>query len=418
MFHTSRPGRIVAATHLANLLSELKDAPAISPQSVFDYVYFHVIPSPSTLYRGVYKLQAGHTACYDEKGPSVRRHFAPDFSKDPPMSLDRQSVELVDKIQSAVQRSLVPNISHGAFLSGGLDSSTVAGMLARTSEDARVPTFSIGFDADGYDEIKYARIAANHFGTASHEYYVTPGDVASSIRDIVTAFDEPFGNSSVVPVYFCAKLARENGVQRLLAGDGGDELFAGNGRYAKQLLLSVTFRCRPGFALGYWNPYWSLRLARTPGLAKIANYASQARIGLPDRLQSYNYLHRHAPADVFTMDFLSQVDTASPLQGLREEYDVHPEADPVDRMWFLDWKFTLHDNDLVKVNAACGFAGVDVAYPMIDPELVRFSSSIPGAVKLKGGQLRWFYKHSFKNFLPRALSISPSMVSACLLVSG
>src|SRR6185436_7996996 len=121
----------------------------------------------------------------------------------------------------------------GTFLSGGTDSSTIAGMLGEvTGEPAR--TYSIGFEAQGYDEMAYARIAARHFGTRHHEYYVTPADVADAIPRIAAVHDQPFGNSSAVPTYYCAKLAKEDGVDTLLGGDGGDELFGGNERYAKQ----------------------------------------------------------------------------------------------------------------------------------------------------------------------------------------
>src|SRR4029453_16815832 len=139
--------------------------------------------------------------------------------------------EFISLLQAAV-RDASEHARSGAFLSGGTDSSTVSGMLARAS-DAPAPTFSIGFDVPGYDEMAYARIAARHFGCEQHEYYVTPGDVVDAVPRIAASYDQPFGNASAIPTYYCAKLARESGISRLLAGDGGDELFGGNERYAK-----------------------------------------------------------------------------------------------------------------------------------------------------------------------------------------
>src|SRR5262249_16699723 len=128
--------------------------------------------------------------------------------------------------------------SVGTFLSGGTDSSTVAGMLGEvTGQPAR--TYSIGFDAQGYDEMAYARIAARHFNTRHNEYYVTSDDVVSAIPQIAAVHDQPFGNASAVPTFYCAKLARDDGVDVLLGGDGGDELFGGNDRYATQYLYSL-----------------------------------------------------------------------------------------------------------------------------------------------------------------------------------
>ena len=125
----------------------------------------------------------------------------------------------------------------GCFLSGGTDSSTVAGTLKQVTGSAA--TFSIGFDAAGYDEMDYARIAAKHFGTDHHEHYVTPAELVSAIPKVAAHYDQPFGNSSAVPAYICATVARDHGVRKLLAGDGGDELFGGNTRYAKQKIFEA-----------------------------------------------------------------------------------------------------------------------------------------------------------------------------------
>jgi asparagine synthase (glutamine-hydrolysing) len=124
----------------------------------------------------------------------------------------------------------------GAFLSGGTDSSTVAGMLCQVTGKP-APVYSIGFDAEGYDEMEYARIAARHFGCEHHEYYVTPDDLVSSIQGVAQHHDQPFGNSSALPAYYCAQIAQADGCTKMLAGDGGDELFGGNSRYAMQRLF-------------------------------------------------------------------------------------------------------------------------------------------------------------------------------------
>src|SRR5690606_25556836 len=120
-----------------------------------------------------------------------------------------------------VERCLDSAGNVGSFLSGGLDSSTVTGMLAELSE-RQAPAFAIGFAADGYDEMAFARITARHFGVTLNEYYVTPQDVVDALPAIATSYDEPFGNSSALPAYFCARMAKVHGMDTLLAGDGGD----------------------------------------------------------------------------------------------------------------------------------------------------------------------------------------------------
>ena len=138
-------------------------------------------------------------------------------------------------IRLAVGTSIGARQDVGAFLSGGLDSSTVAGVAAAALPG--IPTVTMGFDAAGYDEMEYARIASRHFKTTPLEYYVTPEDVVGTLPAIAAAFSEPFGNSSAAAAYHCARIAKEEGIGLLLAGDGGDEIFGGNDRYARQLVF-------------------------------------------------------------------------------------------------------------------------------------------------------------------------------------
>ena len=138
-----------------------------------------------------------------------------------------------------------------------------------------------------------------------------------------------------------------------------------------------------------------------PLAAKAQSYIAQANTPLPDRLQSYNFLHRHAAAEIFPDEVLRAVDTALPLDLLRSIYQRPEPASSLNRMLYLDWQITLADNDLRKVSHMCALAGVDVVYPMLDDELVEFSCEVPSAWKIKGNDLRHFYKESLKGWLPR-----------------
>jgi asparagine synthase (glutamine-hydrolysing) len=263
----------------------------------------------------------------------------------------------------------------------------------------------MGFDAAGYDEMEFARIASRHFKTMPLEYYVTPDDVLSTLPEIAAAFPEPFGNSSAAAVYHCARIAREHGIDLLLAGDGGDELFGGNERYAKQLVFERYSRVPRPVRSALLEPLVNAagRVTRAFPIGKAVSYIEQANVPLPDRLQTYNFLHRHGPSEVFAHEFLEQMDASRPLRLLRDEYGLPDTRDAVNRMLFVDWKFTLHDNDLVKVNAMCQLAGVEVAYPMLDQSIVDFSLRLPASWKVRNGQLRWFYKRAMRDFLPRQI---------------
>ena len=212
---------------------ELADSTSeIDPQAIFDYLYFHVIPSPRTIFKGIFRLPPGHCAVFENGSLSVSPYWVPEFSElEKPSFVDLRT-EFRQLLRNAVARQLDGG-KPGCFLSGGTDSSTVAGMIGEVSGQ-QAATYSIGFEAEGYDEMEYARIAARHFKTEHHEYYVTPDDLVRSIPSVAQYYDQPFGNSSALPAYYCAKMAREDGVSKILAGDGGDELFGGNTRYAKQ----------------------------------------------------------------------------------------------------------------------------------------------------------------------------------------
>jgi asparagine synthase (glutamine-hydrolysing) len=394
--------RLCVASRAADAVPQGRASLSLDPAALYAYVYFHHVPSPLCIYRGVAKLPRAHSLRIRRGNVEVRRYHLENFDEGAVARQEPAAEELMARLRAAVGRAMQGTSAAGAFLSGGLDSSTVAGLMSERMGPGNAPSFSIGFDAAGYDEMRFARIAARHFGLRAHEHYLTPDEVLELAPPLLRATDEPFGNSSIAAAYRCALLARAAGVERLLAGDGGDELFAGNSRYAKQLAFerylrvpSPMRRCliEPLLApLGRWLP--------TSPLGKAARYVEQARMPLPDRLQSYNYLHRHDSVEVFERSFLESVDVTQPLRLWREEYAAPVQADIVNRMLFLDWAFTLHDNDLVKVNGACRAAGVQVAYPMLDHALVELACSLPGTTKMPGGELRGFYKRATRGLLP------------------
>jgi len=229
-----------------------------------------------------------------------------------------------------------------------------------------------------------------------HEYYVSPADVLNSIPLIAQTYDEPFGNASAVPSYYCAKFARERGMTRLLAGDGGDEIFAGNSRYAKQKLFDY-YRYLPNCAKAVIAPMAN----NLAFLGKLQSYIEQATINMPDRLETYNFLHRSPLLEFFSEEFLKQIDPEIPIANCRSTYNRANTDDLLKRMLHLDGKFTLADNDLRKVNRMCELAGVEVQYPMLQEDLVKFSAGIPSKWLMQGFELRSFYKKSMQNFLPK-----------------
>lgn len=374
---------------------------ALSPQAIHDYLFFHMVPSPETIFRGVSKIPPAHCAQYDNGRLTLTRYWQPDFTT-ASSSESALALQLRERLEGAMSRQFdtATSSTTGAFLSGGLDSSTVVGLLAERSSTP-VTAYTIGFDAEGYDEIPFARESANHYGSRLCEYYVTPDDVANAISTIAQAYDEPFGNASVIPAYICARLARDDGRTLLMAGDGGDELFGGNERYLTQKIFSY-FETAPSFARDILK---ATLLSNTlgdsiPPIRKVRSYVRQAVIPLPDRLHSYNFLRRTLATEIFDADFISQVDMTRPERDQREVFQFPKHADTLQRLLFLDWKYTLADNDLRKVNQACDIAGIEVRYPFLDDDLVTFSTTVPSDLLIRNNSLRDFYKRSLAGFLP------------------
>lgn len=374
----------------------------IDPQAILDYLYFHVIPSPRTIFKDIHRLPPAHYALFENGRLTVAPYWTPTF--DEARSADFRSLreEFHQLLKDAVARQL-DGTKPACFLSGGTDSSTVAGMV-REAGGRPAATYSIGFQAEGYDEMKFARIASAHFGTEHHEYYVTPDDLVRSIAPVARHYDQPFGNSSALPAYYCARLARDDGVTRILAGDGGDELFGGNARYAMQRVFGAYAVLPASLRKGLIEPVL-LRtpIGHAPLLRKGAGYVNQAMTRLPDRLESYNLLQRLGIHEVLAPDFLSRVDVASPLFQQRQIWAAAAASSELNRTLAYDWRYTLAENDLPKVSMTTQLAGVSVGYPMLDNALVDFSLRLPVRYKLRGLKLRWFFKEALRDFLPDAI---------------
>lgn len=368
----------------------------LNPQAIFNYCFFHCIAAPTTIYKDVLKVESGQAVTISANDEiSSTLIYRPDYhySTEPVAVLESHCLNL---ISLAVQQHITPQC--GAFLSGGLDSSTVAGMLAKTN--TRANTFSIGFDSPQYDESFYAQLTAKHFNTAHHCHTMQPNELIDNFKQVAAYFDQPFGNSSAMAAYCCATFAKSHGIDTLLAGDGGDEIFAGNERYAKQGVFERFNRAPQSIQGILEGVFCHTPLNKLPLGAKAASYIAQAKLGLPDRLDSYNFLNRFALDDMFASHFLAQVDPMQPVMQKRKRYQQAKSSSHLEAMLFLDWKFTLADNDLVKVSSMCQMAGVEVRYPLLEKELVDFSCQIKDTDKLKGQQLRHFFKGAMKGFLP------------------
>lgn len=404
MYYARLPGGALAFGSTADAVRAHPAVGAtISAQEIYDYLFFYVCPAPKTVYREQRKLLPAQYLQLDNGQVRTAFYWRMPYGTERAAEPAGAPGELESLIERSVRQAIEDENPDqiGAFLSGGLDSSTLVGLLARSS-GGRPKTFTVRFEHDAYDESGYARAAARHFGTDHHEYTLTPKDVLDLVPKIAETYDEPFGNSSAVPAYYCARMASEHGVGLMLAGDGGDELFAGNARYVEQMIFDLyrrvpaavrSYVIEPGvFGVPFADRMRLVRRAR--------NYITRARMPMPDRLEDHN-LWLSVPLDeVFEDPPLREIDPDEPLELRREVYRRAGSASLLQCMMHLDLTAALADNDLRKVNRMCGLAGVRVRYPFLSEDVAEFSARVPASLLIKRLKIRDFYKRELRHFLP------------------
>jgi asparagine synthase (glutamine-hydrolysing) len=375
----------------------------VTTQSVFDYLYFtDRVPAPQTIYREQRKLAPAEALRFESGRATVNSYWQMPYRSAVRLDKAAAAEELKRRLRNAVKASLGGEDGRniGAFLSGGLDSSSVVGVAAGLLPSP-LQTFTIGFPAAEFDETHYADIAVAHFHTKHRSYVLRPEDTIKVLLQSVQIYDEPFGNSSLIPAYYCAQMARDAGVEVMLAGDGGDELFAGNKRYVVDSIFEHYAKLPSLLRRRLLEPAADhLSFARNGGpIGKVLRYVEHARKSVPERMAD-NMFGTFGPGDVFAPEALREIDLLAPLALAEGIYDAPHDASRVQRMMHLDLRITLADSDLRKVVRMCELAGVRSRFPLLDDDLVEFSAGLPETLLMEGGTLRGFYKHAMRDFLP------------------
>ena len=398
-----RDGLLAVGTSAEDVARRLPGTPQLDPQAIFDFMLSHMVPAPRTVFKGVSKLMAGTAIEFTGGKATEIRYWHPEFERPPGTDVGSLRESVRTALAEAI-RLTDPGKHSGSFLSGGLDSSTVTGLLTQVEKDSS-NAFSVGFGVAEFDEMEFADTASEHFGCQHFKYEVTADDIVDAIPKIAATYDEPFGNSSAVPTYYCAKLAKENGVDHLLAGDGGDEIFGGNERYVRHRIFEAYSKIPGPLRTALLEPMADALDPENSWLPfrKFSSYVRQARITLPERFESWNLIYREGPEQVFSDEFLKSVDPAAPLKHMQDVWNSCPSDDLLDRMLWYDWKFTLADNDIRKVSTMSELAGVHVSYPMLEEGFVDLSIRVPSKEKISGHELRTFFKNAVRDFLPEKI---------------
>jgi asparagine synthase (glutamine-hydrolysing) len=378
-----------------------QQAPAqVNPAALVQYMIFSAVPAPMAIYQGIEKLGPGYCLIYEAGQVRQKRYWDLEYKESNNLDVEHWAREVREGMRAAVHRHLagVEPAKTGAYLSGGTDSSSVVAFM--NDRQAPVNTFSIFFAESVYSEIGFARTTANHFRANHHELSLTSRDTYDAIPKIMDYYDEPFANSSAIGAYHCARMARESGVTTLLAGDGGDELFAGNERYATDKRFALYQSVPAWVRRGLIEPLTGLLPQNESRLSLPRRYVRRANIPLPRRILSYQLLLSTPPQEIFEPGILENAPPATWLDIAEGHFHSAQAGSDLNRILYLDVKMTLADNDLRKVLGTAELAGVRARFPLLDYRFAELSGRVPSALKMRGFEKRFIFKEAMKGILP------------------
>lgn len=380
----------------------------IDVESLYHYLNFSCIPAPFSIFRRVRKIPPGTQLRATPETTIEEPYWRTRFTGDIDGPEGTLETELRERIYAAVRSHRPPdNVRWGAFLSGGTDSSSITGILATEEGREPVRTFSIGFGEEGYDELAFARIAAEHFGARAHFRTVNEQDTLKAIPTLLEAYDEPYGNASAIPTYYCARAAADEGVNVMIAGDGGDESFGGNERYARDAIYrayaKVPRSLRRAIARGFGRPSRAGSLL----MNRLRNFASRGALDNPARFYCEESFASECFDELLSPGMRSALQRDASLELVQRHYDDAGETEELHRLMYIDQMMAIADNDLTKVQRASQAAGVTVNYPYLDPDLVTYAARLRARWKVRGLKKRYLFKRALKDLLPAEILAKP-----------
>jgi len=404
LVYREEPGRLLFASELKSLL-EVPGVPReLDPQAIDAYLTYQYVPHPRTMFRGLAKLPPGHCAVYRDGRLQLHPYWDPDFNVEDNRPIEEHVEHLRGLLTSSVEMRLQSDVPLGAFLSGGIDSTIIVGLMQKLSGEP-VRTFSIGFPVAEYDETRYARLAAEHFGTVHQEFRVEP-DAVEVLDRLVWHYDEPFADSSAVPTWYVAKLTRQQ-VTVALTGDGGDELFLGYPRYRAVRLADRFDRLPAALRRVLASRFWQKLPAsgrqksfmrRLKRFLEVLGQSPQRRY--LDWIAIFNETRR---AELYSDEFLATLPDADPIEFLAAAFARSTARDPVTSTSLTDLVTYLPCDLMTKVDIASMAHGLECRQPFLDHRVVELAARIPAEQKLRGRRDKRVLLQAFGDLLPRPI---------------
>ncbi len=399
-FSKTKNGNFVFGSELKSLIEHGEISKEIDFSALDAYLTFGYVPEEFCIFKDVYKLAPGSFLIYKNGEIKTESYWDFSYKENNEIKTEAEYIEILrEKLKDAVKIRLISEVPLGAFLSGGVDSSAIVAMMSQILETP-VKTFSIGFNEDSFNELKFARVAAKHFNTEHHEFIVTP-DLVEIVDELVWHFDEPFADSSALPTFMVSKMAREF-VTVVLSGDGGDELFAGYTRYVTDKKRGNLEKL-PKFVRQNLLQKISEKM---PHGAKGKNYIYNASLDTVERyIDSISYFGSLKKNELYSPNFLHELNGESGKSAkiYKQIADSVSTGNPVDKLLYLDSKTYLPSDILTKVDRMTMANSLEARVPLLDHELIEFVQTIPAELKLKGLETKYIFKKSLENLVPKEI---------------
>jgi asparagine synthase (glutamine-hydrolysing) len=399
LYYTQVGGRLVFGSEIKALLQYPAVRARLDLEGLNNFLSLKYVPAPQTMFAGILALPPGWLLACDRRGVSARPYWDLSFACDPgaPQPEQDYAERLEALLRESVRLELRSDVPFGAFLSGGIDSSTIVAIMSQFL-DQPVKTFSVGFEGDGakYSELPYARLVAERYHTEHHEVLVRGQHLVDLAEKVVWHLDQPIADEAALANYMVAELASRH-VKMVLTGEGGDELFAGYARYAGERLSSL-FRRMPACVR-------SLALAaspRLPGLRrpKIALYALCQPAEVTRFANWFPLLNGGMKSALLSVEMKRRLDGASADQVFASHLVRTDASDPLSRMLYVDTKLWLPDDLLARGDKTSMAASLEARVPLLDHKLVEFAASLPPHLKLKRFTRKYLLKKVSRAWLP------------------
>lgn len=398
LYYAEVAGKLIFASEIKAILEHPEINASLDRRGLSEYLSLKYVPAPRTMFEGIRSLPPGYSLSVRGGRIETKRYWNVSFQKPSVRKSDQEyEEELLDLLRESVRLRLRSDVPFGAFLSGGVDSSTIVALMAEAMSEP-VKTFSVGFDNYGRgDELPYAKEVADKFGCDHHTLIITSDDFLNYAENVLWHLDQPIADQATVATHMVAKLARQH-VKMVLTGEGGDELFAGYARYAGEQ-YSPWFKPIPGFA----RPWMRRGFGMLPGMrrAKIAMDALTIRDEATRFANWFPMLSDDAKADLLSADMSGFAGGAGAI--FAEHLADTDATAPLDRMLYVDSKLWLVDYLLLRGDKLTMANSLEARVPLLDHKLVEFAAALPADLKLHNGTRKYLLKRAASRLLPDSI---------------